>query len=186
MKAIKLIPCLIALMICASGCHLSNKNAGQPSSNDSLSQTSSADTTVYGICGDGTSMHNLELLTDEGNTFTYLIDDEDATPVVKGGLLAGDRMAVVGNQIGDERMATTVINLTTLMGKWTSLDKNFELKEGGLVESHVQAESNPYTSWKIFNGQLLLNRDTFTINTLGADSLMLENRRGIFVYKRQK
>ena len=100
--------------------------------------------------------------------------------------MAGDRMAVVGNQIGDERMATTVINLTTLMGKWTSLDKNFELKEGGLVESHVQAESNPYTSWKIFNGQLLLNRDTFTINTLGADSLMLENRRGIFVYKRQK
>ena len=97
MKAIKLIPCLIALMICASGCHLSNKNAGQPSSNDSLSQTSSADTTVYGICGDGTSMHSLELVTDEGNTFTYLIDEEDATPVVKGGLLAGDRMAVVGN-----------------------------------------------------------------------------------------
>ena len=24
------------------------------------------------------------------------------------------------------------------MGRWTSLDKNFEIKDGGVVESHVQ------------------------------------------------
>jgi hypothetical protein len=82
--------------------------------------------------------------------------------------------------------AQTVINLTTLVGKWTSIDKNFEIEEGGTVKSNVKAESNPWTSWKIFNGKLLLNRDTFNINLLGADSLYLENSKGIYTYKRIK
>ena len=55
-----------------------------------------------------------------------------------------------------------------------------------MVKSSVKAERNPWTSWKILNGQLLLNRDTFNIGHLGSDSLYLENREGIFVYKRQK
>lgn len=39
---------------------------------------------------------------------------------------------------------------------------------------------------EIVNGLLLLNTDTFQIDELGSDSLYLENREGIFVYKRQK
>ena len=39
---------------------------------------------------------------------------------------------------------------------------------------------------KILNGQLLLSQDTFDIYELGADSLYLENRSGIFAYKRVK
>lgn len=39
---------------------------------------------------------------------------------------------------------------------------------------------------EILNGQLLLNRDTFDIDQLSADSLYLENHDGIFVYKRVK
>ena len=84
------------------------------------------------------------------------------------------------------KVAKKVINLTTLQGKWTSLDKNFEILEGGTVKSNVQAEKNPWTSWKILNGQLVLNADTFSIDRLGGDSLYLENRQGIFVYTRQK
>jgi hypothetical protein len=76
------------------------------------------------------------------------------------------------------------INLTTLLGKWTSLDKNFEIVEGGMVSSNVEAESNPWVSWKILNGHLLLNTDTFDIVELGADSLYIENKSGIYVYKR--
>ena len=72
------------------------------------------------------------------------------------------------------------------MGHWTSIDRNFEIEEGGTVRSSVKAETNPWTSWKILNGQLLLNRDTFDITSLGADSLYIENRNGIFVFKRQK
>ena len=104
----------------------------------------------------------------------------------KGGLLSGDRLAVLMSVVNGDTVADRVINLTTLEGKWTSLDRNFEIVQGGEVLSTLQSESNPYTSWKVHNGQLLLGKDSFDVITLGADSLELENSRGIFVYKRQK
>ncbi len=145
------------------------------------------DSTIYGVCGEGTTMHMLELVTDAGDTLAYMVDDEDgATAVVQGGLLVGDRLAVTdAGDRGGDRAAKKVINLTTLLGKWTSLDKNFEILEGGVVKSSITAETNPWTDWKILNGRLLLNSDTFDINRLSADSLYLENSKGIFVFKRQ-
>ena len=100
---------------------------------------------------------------------------------------AGDKMAVTGLKTADgELVATRVINVTSLLGHWTSIDRNFMIEEGGTVHSEVKAETNPWTSWKILNGQLLLNRDTFDITSLSADSLYLENQKGIYIYKRQK
>lgn len=83
-------------------------------------------------------------------------------------------------------LASKIINLTSLLGKWTSLDKNFDILEGGEVRNNVKAETNPWTSWKILNGNLLLNTDTFAIDKLGPDSLLLENAKGIYVFKRQE
>lgn len=155
-----------------------------------------ADSTVYGVCGEGTSMHSLELITDAGDTITYTILDAESDmdgglssgPVttVVGGMMSGDKMAVTGHKVEGEMLADRVINVTSLLGHWTSIDKNFEIEEGGTVRSNVKAETNPWTSWKILNGQLLLNRDTFAIDNLGADSLAIENARGIFLFKRQK
>ena len=154
------------------------------------------DTTVYGVCGDGTSMHSLQLVTDAGDTLTYTILDAEAdldgevsggiVSNVEGGLMSGDKVAVTGMKIDGELIANRVINVTSLLGHWTSLDKNFEIEEGGTVRSNVKAETNPWTSWKILNGQLLLNRDTFDITSLGADSLYIENQKGIYIFKRQK
>ncbi len=145
-----------------------------------------ADSTIYGTCGENTAMSSLELITDAGDTLRFFISDTDEdVQTVQGGMLAGDRMAVVaGESIDGERYANKIINLTTLQGHWTSLDKNFEIQEGGEVRSDVKAEHNPWTSWKILNGHLLLNRDTFDIRVLGNDTLSLENGQGIFVYKR--
>lgn len=155
-----------------------------------------ADSTVYGVCGEGTSMHSLELVTDAGDTLVYTIldaeydydDGETAGTVshVEGGLMAGDKVAVTGQNVDGELIADRVINITSLLGHWTSLDRNFEIEEGGTVRSNVKAETNPWTSWKILNGQLLLNRDTFDINSLGADSLYIENGKGIYIFKRVK
>lgn len=144
------------------------------------------DSTIYGVCGEGTAMHTLQLITDVGDTLEFAISDEgfDSTDV-QGGLMAGDRMAVVGKQVDGANVATSVINLTTLLGHWTSVDRNFEIQEGGTIKSNVKAETSPWTTWKILNGRLLLNKDTFKIDMLGADSLYLENRAGIFAYKRQ-
>lgn len=80
----------------------------------------------------------------------------------------------------------SAINLTTLLGNWTSLDRNFEIKEDGTVTSSLQSEKNPWTAWKIWNGKLVLSKDTFDIESLGADSLSLENKSGLFVFTRGK
>ena len=181
-----LLAALLPMMI-GWGC-TGKKTQQQPTESDTMVvEVSTPDSTVYGVCGEGTSMHALELVTDEGDTLTYLVDADAEQEAVKGGLFAGDRMAVVGYKGAEgDMVATCAVNLTTLMGKWTSIDKNFEIQEGGLVESSIKAETRPWTSWKIHNGQLLLNADTFAIERLGADSLCLENGEGIFVFKRQR
>ena len=157
------------------------------STNDSVAlEDAENDSTIYGVCGEGTSMHSLELITDAGDTLTVFIDDEQPG-IVQGGLLAGDRIALIGYKAQDgEMLAQKVINLTSLLGKWTSIDKNFDILEGGEVKNNVKAETNPWTSWKILNGKLLLNKDTFAIDNLGPDSLTLENTQGIYVFKRQE
>ncbi len=145
------------------------------------------DSTVYGVCGESTGMHTLELISDEGDTLQYMLnDDGDYKSDVLGGKMVGDHMAVIGTKYQDELVARKVINLTSLLGKWMSIDKNFEIQEGGIVKSFVRSEKSPWTTWKILNGQLVLNKDTFSIYSLGADSLYLENKVGIFAYQRQK
>ena len=184
--------CASILLMALVGCN-AKKEKPQPfaEANEEI-----VDTTVYGVCGDGTSMHSLQLVTDAGDTLTYTILDSEAdldgevsggiVSNVEGGLMSGDKVAVTGMKIDGELIANRVINVTSLLGHWTSLDKNFEIEEGGTVRSSVKAETNPWTSWKILNGQLLLNRDTFDITSLGADSLYIENQKGIYIFKRQK
>ena len=173
---------------CLTGCQNKGNKANVEDSTLVEAGDTIADSTAYGVCGEGTAMHTVELITDAGDTVNYMIDEDmEGRQDVQGGLLVGDRLAIIegGDRDGD-RIAKKVINLTTLLGKWTSLDKNFEILEGGFIKSNVNAEAHPWTSWKILNGQLLLNRDTFDIAQLSADSLYLENSKGIFVYKRSK
>lgn len=179
------LPLLIAAFLIA-GCKDKNKNNVGDGIDSTDVELMVSDSTVYGVCGENTAMHSLELITDAGDTLRFVLnEDENGDVNVLGGLLAGDRLAVVeGPEVDGEKLAKKVINITTLLGKWTSLDKNFEIQDDGTVRSTVQAEKNPWTSWKIVNGRLVLNRDTFDINNLGSDSLYLENKNGIFVYKR--
>ena len=179
---------LLFLVLVLAACDAKKKQ--QIEDTDEVAEVN--DTTVYGVCGEGTSMHSLEIITDAGDTLVYTLLSQDAeteveTPSdVQGGLMAGDKMAVTGHKTADELVADRVINVTSLLGHWTSIDKNFTIEEGGTVRSAVKAETNPWTSWKILNGSLLLNRDTFAIDGLSADSLYLENANGIFTFKRQK
>ena len=143
------------------------------------------DTTLYGKCGDGSSMHVLELVTDKGDTL-YVSVNEDSLETLKGGMTVGDRMAVAFEKDAEMEgygSASIAINLTTLMGKWMALDKTFELQEGGIVTGDT-SEPKPYREWKIFNGHLVLSTDTFDVYALSADSLFLEGKQGIFAYKR--
>lgn len=145
-----------------------------------------ADSTIYGRCGENTAMHTLELITDDGSVHNFLINIDDSVPCVHGGLIAGDRLAVVRKVEYADTFASKVINLTSLQGKWASIDRNFEIKEGGVIQSNVEAETKPWTHWRIRNGMLMLNEDIFDIIELGADSLYLENEDGVYGFKRMK
>ena len=180
---------IIGLMATVTACHEGKTPKDKKNIQlDSLeAETIEDDSTLYGVCGDGTAMHSLELIRDEGDTL-FLSFGEDSISPVRGGLQVGDRMAVIVREMDAESksgVASLVINLTTLLGKWSALDKNFELQEGGVVVSNV-TEPRPIVEWKILNGQLVLSADTFDIYELGADSLYLENPKGIFGYKRIK
>lgn len=185
MKKLIYVAIGFAVMMMANSCK--EKKASQLiSANDSVFVEEQADSTIYGVCGDGTSMHSLELITDGGDSLHVFIDDTNSE-IVQGGLLCGDRIALIGyKDANGEYLAQKIINLTSLLGKWTSIDKNFELLEGGEVKNNVKTETNPWSAWKILNGKLLLNKDTFEIDNLGPDSLYLENSVGIFVFKRQE
>ena len=178
----------LVLLSCLMAC---NGNKQKNTDNSAATDTATAaDSTLYGICGEGTAMHTLQLITLTGDTLNLSLlpdDDEDADTraTVNGGLMCGDHLAVLATTTADGPIATKVINLTSLMGRWTSISRNFVIEEGGFVTSDIKAETRPYPSWKIFNGQLLLGRDTFNIVTLGPDSLAIENHNGIYLYKRQ-
>ena len=83
-------------------------------------------------------------------------------------------------------MLQSAVNLTSLLGNWRSLDKDFEIKEGGTIVSNTEAESNPWATWKMYNGKLVLSKDTFDVMELGADTMALENKNGIFLFGRKK
>ena len=181
MKKLSIAAVLLASLVIA-GCG-GKKNKANVECVSTLKQEVN-DTTVYGKCGEGTMMNTLELVTDSGDTVVYSIEEAAARGDVKGGLLAGDRMAVVPALDADNNaVASSVVNVTTLLGKWTCLDRSFELLVDGSVRSNVK-EPHPYTSWRLFNGKLLLSSDTFTISSLGPDSLLLAGSKGSVGYRR--
>lgn len=143
----------------------------------------STDSTLYGRCIDA-AMTSFGLITEKGDTLTIQLETGDTIANVQGGLYDGDKLAVMAYNSDEGLFAEKVINITSLRGRWISIDKNFEIKDDGVVESNVEAETNPYTSWSIYNGLLVLSGDTFVVLELGADSLYLENKQGIFAYKR--
>ncbi len=190
MKHINILLTILMVAAVLAGCKNGNKENNLPVEKVEDNNVLPEDTTVYGICADATS-NTVTIVNSNGDSIQYVCsdvyDEEGAlqTKVVRGGKFVGDRLAVIGVIGEEENVASIIVNLTSLMGRWTSLDRDFEIKDGGVIESNVTAETNPYTSWKIYNGKLVLTKDTFDIYELGPDSLILENEKGIFSYKRK-
>lgn len=143
------------------------------------------DSTIYGKCVDA-AMHSMALLSENGDTLHFSLEDfvQERRSDIQGGLLIDDKLAVIAEIHDDLHFPVKIINLTSLLGEWKSRDKDFDIEEGGTVSSHVEYESHAYTTWKIFNGHLILEPDTFDIITLSDDSLRLESESGIFEYRR--
>ena len=154
---------------------------------DSVADYIPRDQTIYGLCGNGTAMNTLQLLTDNGDTLTMSIVAAQENNQVFGGLQAGDRLAVLPNK--DKTEAVLVINQNTLLGDWVmpnpidgSSEVGIRIKEGGIAES-IDQSSIIYKTWKIYNGRLeiLSQRDgggdeeelnLYELVKLGNDSLV--------------
>ena len=154
---------------------------------DSVEDYMPFDQTVYGLCGNGTAMNTLQLVTDNGDTLNLNLTSAQENGQVFGGLQVGDRMAVLPNK--DKTEAVVVINQNTLLGDWVmpnpidgSSEVGIRIKEGGVAES-IEQSSIIYKTWKIFNGKLeILSQhegggDMEEVNLyesllLGADSLV--------------
>ena len=198
MKKIGIILLVAAVVLSMGSC--GNNTKPVPFDNgDSLDQ--SIDSTLYGICGEATSMNVLQLITDTGDTLMLDISDAKDRDMVFGGLQAGDRMAIIPSYTRD--IAKMVINQTALLGNWVmpnpidgSDEVGISIKEGGVAES-IEQGTIIYRTWRLVKGHLeiTLVRDgandveelnVYDITKLTADSLVYKDAEEVFEYSRQK
>ena len=116
------------------------------------------DSTLYGICGEATSMNMLQLITDTGDTLMLDLSGAIENNQVFGGLQAGDRMVVQPNK--DKTAASMAVNQSTLLGNWVmpnpidgSDEVGISIKEGGIAES-IEQSSIIYRTWRLNRGHL--------------------------------
>lgn len=196
----KLSACLLIVVLLLSCGGKKNPNAEESAYEDWEEQEEElADSTIFGLCLDGSAMHSLQLLTDSGDTLFIDVLPAQEKGTVFGGYDVGDRMAVLLTRKRDQ--ATIVINLNALLGDWVmqnpfdgSSEMGICIKDGGIAES-INQNSLSYQTWRIVNGQLELNgiregsgdfeeSDVYRIQRLTADSLIIGNEDETFEYAR--
>ena len=182
MKKIGIILLVAAAVLTMGSC--GNKTQKVPFDNGD-SANMSIDSTLYGICGEATSMNISQMLTDTGDTLMLDISNANEVP----------------NE--DMTSAKIVINQTTLLGNWVmpnpidgSDEVGISIKEGGVAES-IDQGTIIYRTWRLVKGHLeiVLVRDgandveelnIYDILKLTADSLVYKDSEETFEYSRQK
>jgi hypothetical protein len=194
MKKIGIILLVAAAVLTIGSC--GNNTQKVPFDNgDSASM--SIDSTLYGICGEATSMNMLQLITDTGDTLTVNLGRCRNKARVMGGYAVGDEMAVMVN--ADSTEALLVINKSVLHGDWVmpnpidgSSETGIRILRGGLAES-IDQSSIVYKSWRLFNGKLQIQAtredgidmeefQVFSIVKLTADSLVIADEEDTYEY----
>lgn len=148
------------------------------------------DSTVFGICADGSAMNTLQMVTDSGDTLTLSTTDVKEAGMQFGGYGVGDRMAVVMDV--ETKSVRMIVNESTLMGNWVMLNPldgtsyiGFCIKDGGIAEGINQSQLI-YKTWSLRNGMLEMRsvregggdfeeREVFQILFLSSDSLCIKD-----------
>ena len=199
-KTVFIMTCAVALSIAMGSC--GSKTQPVPFDNgDSTDMSAFQDPTIYGICGEGTAMNTLQVITDMGDTVQFDISYARENNQVLGGLQAGDRMAIVPNVKKTE--ALVVINQVALLGNWVmpnpldgSDEIGFRIKEGGIVEG-IEQSTLTYKTWRLVRGKLELvdvregggeeeEVILYDIVRLTPDSLILKEGEDLYEYGRQQ
>ncbi len=199
MKTTKLTMVLSAAAIALGSC--GNKGAKQQVEQEPDTTAVvmiNRDSTLYGICGDGSAMNTLQLITDVGDTLTLSIAEANEKGLCFGGLQSGDRMAVM---LKGKDVARQVINQSALLGDWVmpnpldgSSEMGIRIKEGGIAES-IDQPSLTYRSWRLVNGKLEIvairegggdevETTLYDLIAVGPDSLVFKDSEDTYEYTR--
>jgi len=199
MKKILICISIATMLVTMIGC--GGKSQQVPFDNGDSLAIANADPTVYGVCGVGTTMNELQLITDTGDTLMLDLSAAKDDEKLFGGLQVGDRMAVVPN--ADKTAAEIAINQSTLLGNWVmpnpldgSDEVGIRIKEGGIAES-IDQSTIIYRTWRLVRGQLevVMVRDDgseeeevylYDFVKLGPDSLVYKDADDTFEYSRQR
>lgn len=157
------------------------------------------DSTIYGICSDGSAMNTLQLITDNGDTLTLSTMEAQEADRLFGGYSVGDYMAVFTDQARTK--AEMIVNLTVLFGDWVMTNSTngtsrmgFCIRDSGIVES-INQPASIYETWRLVNGNLeLVSRcdgdlekvERYQLLFLSSDSLAYCNEEGIYEYSRSQ
>lgn len=158
-----------------------------------LADETPVDTTIYGHSLKSDEPGVLRLATSGADITVHLGDADNMQCQVHGGVMLGDHMAVIAHKTSEGKLtATKVINLTTLLGTWRSLEATMRIEDGGVLHKFYEAAADStnnggvQSEWNIFNGKLVLGEDTFDVYLLNADSLLVENTFGIYAFERER
>lgn len=84
MKKFGVISIVVSAVLMMGSC--GNKSDKVPFDNGDSADVANADPTIYGICGEETSMNTLQLITDMGDTLVIDISDAQDNNKVLGGI----------------------------------------------------------------------------------------------------
>ena len=202
MKKISIVMTLVAAVVMTmSSCGGKTQPVPFDDGTDSASMSALQDPTIYGVCGEGTAMNTLQIVTDLGDTIQLDITNARENNQVFGGLQAGDRMAVVPDDTKKE--ALIVINQVALLGNWVmpnpldgSDEVGISIKEGGVVDG-IEQSTITYKTWRLVRGKLELYSVRegagdeeevilYDIVKLAPDSLILKDNEDTYEYGRQQ
>ena len=201
MKTIKMVITMAVVAIAVGSC--GNKGSKKSAENEvdtTAVVTINRDSMIYGICGDGSAMNTLQLITDAGDTLNLSVAEANEKGQCYGGFQSGDCMAVM---LKDKDVAKLVINQSALLGDWVmpnpqdgSSEMGIRIKEGGIAES-IDQPALSYRSWRLFNGKLEIvavregggdevETTLYQLVAVGSDSLVIKDSEDTYEYSRYK
>ncbi len=199
MKKFSVIMIVAMAIMAMASC--GNKTQQVPFDNGDSADLANMDSTIYGVCGEATTMHQLQLMTDTGDSLMLDLEVAQEEGQVYGGLEVGDRMVVIPNK--DMKSARFVLNQSALLGNWVmpnpidgSDEVGIRIKEGGIAES-IELTTLTYKTWRLVKGKLeiVLVREggsgedelnVYDIVRLEPDTLVYKDKEETFEYSRQK
>lgn len=192
---------MLVSVLTLAGCNMLKDNKGNVNIEVEGDTYGLRDTTVYGLCGRGSTMNELQLITDNGDTLTLSLIEARQENQVFGEFSVGDRMAVLLNN--DSTAAIQTVNMTSMLGDWITEDMmgggtmvGISIKDGGICQS-INETLVDYKSWRLQNGKLIIvasrendgefeQEEVYDLLFVGPDSLAYGEPDATYTYTRQK